>query len=460
MANDAPLTTETSTADSEPALFDPSTEFHEIVIVGGGAAGLELATQLGHVARKGKQARVTLMECRRTHLWKPLLHAVAAGSMNPGEHELNYLAQAHWHGFRWRFGEMTGLDRAKKHVMIGATYDEDGKRITPARKFRYDTLVIAIGSITNDFGTPGVAKYAVPLETTDQAVRFNRRLVNACIRANGQLGPVRPGQLHVAIIGAGATGTEMAAELFRTIREMVSFGMTRIDPKRDINIILIEAADRILPALPERVSNATRKLLEELGVQVRTGARVSEVTADGVRLASGETIPSELVVWAAGVRGPDVLKTLDGLETNRINQLVVTPTLQTTRDPDVFAMGDCASCPRPGHPNPVPPRAQAAHQQAAHMLKQIRRRLAGQPLQPFVYKDFGSLVSLGEYSTVGHLMGFIVGKGLFVEGYFARLMYRSLYTMHQMAVHGGRKTLLGTLGRSLTRKSGPDVKLH
>jgi NADH dehydrogenase len=460
MANDAPLMSEVTAPPAEPVLFDPSTEFHEVVIVGGGAAGLELATQLGHVARKGKQTRVTLMESRRTHLWKPLLHAVAAGSMNPGEHEVNYLAQAHWHGFKWRFGEMSGLDRANKHVTIAPTFDEEGKRITPARKFRYDTLVIAIGSVTNDFGTPGVAKYAVPLETTDQAIRFNRRLVNACIRANGQVGPVRPGQLHVAIIGAGATGTEMAAEMYQTIREMVSFGMTRIDPKRDIHIVLIEANNRILPALPEKVSDATRKLLENLGVQVRTSARVSEVTEDGVILATGEKIPSELVVWAAGVRGPDVLRNLDGLETNRINQLVVTPTLQTTRDPDVFAMGDCACCPREGHPNPVPPRAQAAHQQATHMLKQIRRRLAGKPLEPFVYKDFGSLVSLGEYSTVGQLMGFIVGKGMFVEGYFARMMYRSLYMMHQVAIHGGRKTLIGTIGRGLTRKAGPDVKLH
>ncbi len=319
---------------------------------------------------------------------------------------------------------------------------------------------MAVGSVTNDFGTPGAAEYAVPLETTDQAVRFNHRLVNACIRAHTQEAPVRPGQLHVSIIGAGATGTELAAELHRTARQVVAFGLGRIDPEKDIRIILIEAAPRILPALPERISAATLALLKELGVEVRTGARVSEVRADGVSLADGSFIPSELVVWSAGVKAPDFLARLEGLEVNCLNQLVVTQTLQTTADPDIFAMGDCAACPRPGHDFPVPPRAQAAHQQASHLVKQIRRRLEGKPLEPFVYRDFGSLVSLGEYSTVGNLMGFIVGKSMFIEGYFARLMYRSLYKMHEVALHGGRKAAVSTLARGLSHRALPTVKLH
>jgi NADH dehydrogenase len=436
------------------------TDLHRIVIVGGGAAGIELVTRLGDRLGKRRRAHVTLIEKSRTHLWKPLLHAVAAGSMNPSEHELNYLAQAHWHHFQYRFGEMTGLDRANKQVRLAATIDDEGRQITPPRTVGYGTLVIAIGSVTNDFGTPGAGRFAVPLDTPEQAVRFNHRLVNACIRANAQEGPIRPGQLHVAIIGAGATGTELAAELHRTARQVVAFGLDRIDPEKDIRIILIDAADRILPALPARVADATLELLKTLGVEVRTGAKVSEVRADGVVLGDGQFVPSELVVWCAGVKAPDVLHELDGLEANRLNQLVVTPNLQTTRDPDVFALGDCASCPRPGYPDPVPPRAQAAHQQASHMLGQLRRRLAGEPLMPFVYRDFGSLVSLGKYSTVGSLMGFLVGKNLFIEGYFARLMYRMLYKMHEYALHGGTKTVLGSLGRRLSRGADPAVKLH
>ena len=440
-------------APAPDSVRDQEVAVHHIRAVGGGAAGLELVTRLGDTLGRHGRARITLIEKGRTHLWKPLLHAIAAGSMDPGGHELNYLAQAHWHHFRYRFGEMIGLDRTKKEVWIAATHDEEGRQITPPRAFRYDTLVIAVGSVTNDFGTPGASQYAVPLETPEQAMRFNRRLVNACIRAHAQDEPVQPGQLHVAIIGAGATGTELAAELHRTVREVVAYGLDRVDPEKDIRIILIEAADRILPALPERISEATLRLLSNLGVEVRTSAKVSEVRADGVCLASGEFIPSELVVWSAGVKGPEFLRNLDGLEVNRINQLVVTPTLQTSADPDIFAIGDCAACPREGHATPVPPRAQAAHQQAAHVVKQLRRRLAGQKLEPFVYRDFGSLVSLGKYSTVGSLMGFLVGKNIFIEGYFARLMYRSLYKMHEYALHGGGKVFLGSLARGLSRRA-------
>jgi NADH dehydrogenase len=457
---DMPILVAGSDAPGPAAAVPARTGLHRIVVVGGGAAGLGLATRLGDTLGKRQAAEITLIERARAHLWKPLLHVVAAGSMNPGEHELDYLAQAHWHHFRYRLGRMTGLDRARREVLLAATLDEEGRQITPPHRMPYDTLVVAVGSVTNDFGTPGAAEFAVPLDTPQQAARFNRRLVNAFIRAHAQETDVQPGQLHVAIIGAGATGTELAAELHHTARAVVAYGLDRIDPERDIRIVLIEAADRILPALPERISQATLQLLRNLGVEVRTSARVSEVMRDGVRLASGEVIPSDLVVWSAGVKAPDFLSGLDGLETNRINQLVVLPTLQTTRDPDVFAIGDCAECPRPGHDRPVPPRAQAAHQQATHMAAQLRRRLAGQPLQPFVYRDFGSLVSLGKYSTVGSLMGALVGKNLFIEGLFARLMYRSLYKMHERALHGTFKTLMGSLARGLSRRGEPTVKLH
>jgi NADH dehydrogenase len=436
-----------------------SEDLHRIVVVGGGAAGLELVTRLGDRLGRRSRARVTLVECARAHLWKPLLHEVAAGSLDPGQYEVSYLAQAHWHGFRYHFGAMIGLDRAAKEVHLAANFDDEGRQITPPRAVDYDTLVIAVGSITNDFGTPGVAEHAVPLETPAQAARFNRRLVNACLRAQTQDGPIRPGQLHVAIIGAGATGTELAAEVYRTLREVVAHGLDRIDPQRDIRIVLIEAADRVLPGLPDRISEATQRLLDQMGVEVRTGARVTEVTADGLKLSDGTFIASELVVWAAGVKGPEVLRDLDGLEVNRINQLVVEPTLQTTRDPYIFAIGDCAACPQRGSPTPVPPRAQAAHQEAAHMARQIERRLRGQPPVSYSYRDFGSLVSLGKWSTVGSLMG-LFGRGIFIEGLFARVMYHSLRTIHERALNGSLSAMLALLTRALSRCTGPPVKLH
>lgn len=440
---------------------DPPSGLHRIVIVGGGAGGLELATRLGDTLGKRGKASVTLIEKARTHFWKPHLHEIAAGSMDLGTYETNYLAQSHWHGFRYRIGEMIGLDRARREVHVAPFVDEDGDQVTAQRVFGYDTLVISIGSLTNDFGTPGVKDNAISLETPVQAARFHRRLVNACIRAHAQHDPLRPEQLKVAIIGAGATGVELAAELHKTTRSVVSYGLDRIDPEKDIKIILIEAADRILPALPPRLSEGASGLLQGLDVQVRTSARVAEVLPSGVLLAGGEVIPAELVVWAAGVKAPEFLKDIDGLETNRINQLVVKPTLQTTRDDNIFAIGDCAACPWVGHEGKlVPPRAQAAHQQASHLLKQIKNRIAGRDLKEWRYRDFGSLVSLGKYSTVGNLMGSLVGGNLWLDGYFARMMYLSLYKMHELALHGFWKVSLDTAARLITRRTEPHVKLH
>ena len=434
---------------------------HRIVIVGGGAGGLELATRLGDTLGRKGLAHVTLIEKSRTHFWKPHLHEIAAGSVDMHVHATDYLAQSHWHHFRYRAGEMVGLDRERRLVHVAPVRDEDGQPVTAPYTRSYDTLVIAVGSHTNDFGTPGVAEHAIALETPHQAERFHRRLVNACLRAHMQEAPLAPRQLQVAIVGAGATGVELAAELHRATRVLVSYNLERIDPERDITLHLIEAGPRILPALPDRVAGAAARLLLGLGVRVHTGARVTAVTAEGVQLAGGEPIPAELVVWAAGVRAPGFLRGLAGLETNRLDQLVVTPTLQTTRDPDIFALGDCAAAAWAGREGvTVPPRAQAAHQQAMHLVRQMRRRLRGQPLEPWRYRDFGSLVSLGEYSTVGNLMGSLVGGNLWVEGLFARTMYLSLYKMHQVALHGYWKTALGSASRLLTRGTEPRVKLH
>lgn len=435
-------------------------ESHRIVIVGGGAGGLELATRLGDTVGRRGRAQVTLVERARTHLWKPLLHEFAAGSMDLDHHALSYLAQARWHHFRFQRGSMDGLDRERRVVLVTPTLDEDGRELIPRREIPYDTLVIAVGSRTNDFGTPGAAEHAISLDMPEQAELFHQRLVNACIRANAQTEPLRPEQLHVAIIGAGATGVELAAELHKTTRELVAYGLDRIDPEKDVHLTLVEAAPRILPAVPERLSKAAEDLLSGLNVRVLTGERVTAVHADSVATASGKVIPAELTVWAAGIKAPDFLKDIGGLETNRLNQLAVIQTLQTTRDPDIFALGDCAACPWPGNDRDVPPTAQAAHQQATHLARMLPRRLAGKPLKPWTYRDFGSLVSLGEYSTVGSLMGALFGGTMFVEGLFARLMYVSLYRMHLYALHGFAKVAFDTLAKMITRRTEPRVKLH
>jgi len=437
---------------------------HKIVIVGGGAGGLELATRLGKAYGRGNKVIVTLVDKNRTHIWKPKLHEIASGSMDFGDHEVDYMAQAHWNHFTFRIGELKGLDRTNKTIDLYPYLDSDGSPVTPIQQIEYDTLVVCVGSLSNDFGTQGVKEFALKLETQHDAKQFHSKMVNACIRAHHQKEVIHKRQLHVAIIGAGATGVELAAELHRTTREVVAFGLDRIDPEKDIKVSLIEAAERILPALQPRFSLATEDLIKKLGVQVFTSSKVMEVMSNGIRLADGRVLESELVVWAAGVKAPDFLKDLGGLETNRINQLVVLDTLQTTRDIDIFALGDCAACPCPdedgGRGGIVPPRAQAAHQQASHLFEQIKRRLSNKSLRPYRYKDFGSLVSLGKFSTVGNMMGGLIGKNLMIEGYFAKLMYLSLYKLHELAIHGFIKTSLYTFARMITKQTNPTVKLH
>jgi len=430
---------------------------HRIVIVGGGAGGLELATRLGKTLGKRGTASVVLVDANLTHIWKPLLHEVAAGSLNSYEDELNYVAQAKWNHFQFQLGRMTGLDRESRQLHLAATLDENGDELVPARSLGYDSLVIAVGSTTNDFGTLGAAEHCLFLDTRQQAERFHQQLLNRYLRAHaGQIDISE--EITVAIVGAGATGVELAAELHNAAHELAAYGLGRIKPE-NLRITLIEAGPRVLPALPERIGGPVHETLEKLGVTVLTNAAVSEVTADSLITVSGQVIPATLKVWAAGIRAPMFLKDLDGLESNRINQLQVRPTLQTTRDDNIFAFGDCAACPQPGTDRNVPPRAQAAHQQASLLAKSLKLRIEGQALPEYKYRDYGSLISLSSFSAVGNLMGNLMGS-VMLEGWLARMFYVSLYRMHQMAMYGTFRTLMLMLGSRIGRGTEPRMKLH
>jgi NADH dehydrogenase len=224
-------------------------------------------------------------------------------------------------------------------------------------------------------------------------------------------------------------------------------------------VTLIEAGPRILPALPEKLAEAAHKELEALGVRVVTGEQVVEATSEGMITKSGELIKADLMIWAAGVKGPDILASL-GLEITRSNQLVVKPTLQTTRDDRIFAIGDCAWFVPAGETKPVPPRAQSAHQMAAVAFHNIRAMIKGRPLKDFVYHDHGSLVSLSHFSTVGSLMGNLIGGRMAIEGRLARFVYVSLYRMHLIAIHGWLKGLALILIGHVNQIVRPRLKLH
>jgi NADH dehydrogenase len=433
---------------------------HRVVIIGGGAGGLELATRLGDKFASGGSASVTLIDRGRTHLWKPLLHEVAAGSMDIHAHQLDYLAQARWHHFTFALGAMQALDRDAREVVVAPVQDETGEMILPERRIGYDTLVIAIGSQCNDFGTPGVADNAFTLDGAWEANLLHRRLVNACFRANFANDHR---VIRIGIIGAGATGVELAAELHNTIRVLAGYGLVNFDPEHQIRVSIIEAGPRILAGLPEYMAEATQQILTDLEIDVLCNEKVVAVTAASIETASGNSLKTDFAIWAAGIKCAEVLRDLAGLESNRINQLVVLPTLQTSRDENIFALGDCAACiwkTEDSVTRMVPPRAQSAHQQASHLVKTIQRRIHGQAPARFHYRDFGSLVSLGQYSSVGTLMGFAARGSVRVEGLMAKLFYMSLYKLHLWALHGFWRMALDTLARIIKRQTEPRVKLH
>src|ERR1043165_3957249 len=311
----------------------------QIVVVGGGAAGLELATQLGaHFGRR--HFDIILVEKNRTHIWKPLLHEVAAGSLDANLDEVGYRSHGHAWGYRFFFGSLEGIDRGNRQVLIAPILDLDGREIMGRHRIRYDYLVLAVGSVTNDFGTKGVAQNCIFLDSRLQADRFRSKLLDHCLRVSRtmQIDPNADGLVRVDIVGGGATGVELAAELYNAATELRHYGLEVFDESR-LKVTLIEAGPRILPAPPEKLAEAAHKELEALGVRVITGEQVVEATPEGMITKSGEFIKADLRIWAAGVKGPDMLGTL-GLETARGNALVVKPTLQTTQDDRIFAIGD------------------------------------------------------------------------------------------------------------------------
>lgn len=426
-----------------------------IVIVGGGAGGLELATQLGHKLGKKKLARIILVDKNRNHIWKPLLHEVATGSLDINTDGVVYRAHAAAHYYQFQLGTMVDMDLAAKQIRLQALLDEQGREVLPERMLPFDTLVMAVGSVSNDFGTPGVAENSFFLDSHRQAERFHQALMNHFLRINQQS---NDGALKLAIVGGGATGVELAAELNHVADLLRVYGMPDMSAER-LKIDLIEAGPRILPALPERIAFSARQELRKLGVNVLENQRVTRADERGFIVQEGERIDADLMVWAAGVKAPDFISAMNLFETSRSGQILVTPTLKSTISDVVYVLGDCCACQQPDG-SWVPPRAQSAHQMASLVYENILRERQDKPLRSYLYKDHGSLVNLSRYSTVGSLMGNLTQGAMFVEGRIARLVYISLYRMHQIAIHGWVKAAAVMLVQKIGNTVKPKMKLH
>lgn len=426
-----------------------------IVVVGGGAGGLPLVTRLGRRLGKQKKANITLVDCAYSHVWKPRFHEVATGAIDADLDALDYRAHASQNHYRFEPGKFIGMDAEQQTITLAPITDHQGNTVLPERTLPYDYLVLAIGSQSNDFNTPGVKEHAFFLDSRRQAERFRENFLNSCLQAD-----YHDKELSVAIVGAGATGVELAAEIHHAISVLKLYGHEHLDRKR-LKVHLIEAAPRVLPALTERVSQAAHSRLEKLGVRVHVNALVEKAEPNQFFIKDAEPIKADLLVWAAGIKAPEVLLEVPGVEHTRNNQIVVEPTLHAKGQERIFVIGDAAACQLPDMERPIPPRAQSAQQMANYLSKQLQGYLLkGKPFEPFVYRDHGSLVSLSQYSSVGNLMGSLKGGNFFIEGWLARMMYISLYRLHQATLYGWPRTIMLLIAGRFNRLVRPRLKLH
>ncbi|MBP0606063.1 MULTISPECIES: NAD(P)/FAD-dependent oxidoreductase [Burkholderia] len=423
-----------------------------IVIVGGGIAGLQLATRLGERLGRSGQAQITIIDRSPTHIWKPMLHTIAAGTRDVQQQQVIFLAHARDHGYTYQPGELKGLDRARRRVQLGEIRSQDGDVVIDARELDYDVLILALGSQANDFGVPGVREHCYFIDSQQQAETFNEALRMRVFRSIARDEPFR-----VAIVGAGATGVELAAELSRLLEVAQAYGDETV--RERLQLTLLESGPRILNAFPPRISASAQRRLEQIGFRVLTSTRVTSADANGFHYGDGSFAEADLMVWAAGVKAPDFMQGLGGLDTNRANQIVVSPTLQASGDEHVFAIGDCASLQLDGQERPLPPTAQVATQQAEHLAKHLPAWLDGTPIPPFAFHDFGALVSISDYDAFGTLGQFGFFRGGFIQGRFAQFSHLMLYRRHQQALHGFSKATLLWIAERINGWVQPRIRL-
>ncbi|HXP01946.1 MAG TPA: NAD(P)/FAD-dependent oxidoreductase [Luteibacter sp.] len=424
---------------------------HSVVIVGGGAAGIELAARLG----KRDDLDVALVDRDASHFWKPRLHELAAGLLGDGEEAVPFLAHAQAHGYRYEPGALMRVDTVAHTIDLDEVrLPQSDELILPPRSLSYGTLVLALGSRVNDFGTPGVLEYCDMLDSPGQAVALRRKILALALRSAGDPGR----RMRIGIVGAGATGVELAAELHHAFNSMHRYG--GLEPASKLDITLMDMAPRVLPAVDPRTSASAQRILERMGVHLRVGVGVDAVKPGAFHLSDGSTVPCDIQVWAAGVTGHDIIEGLGPFKLSRDRRIVVEPNLAATGVPDVYAIGDCAfATTTPDGPS-VPPTAQAAHQQASYLARTLPRTLKGDAVPPFVYHAKGTLVSLGVRQATGELPSGPGKKLIPMRGWLAKMLYVSLQYMHRVTLHGWPRATALWLADWLRNTTLPPVKLH
>jgi NADH dehydrogenase len=355
-----------------------------VVIVGGGFGGLSAAK-----AFAGAPVEVLLLDRRNHHVFQPLLYQVATAALSPGDiaSPIRWILRRQPNVQVW-LAEATAVDTARKIVVL-----TDGE-------VPYDFLILASGSTHAYFGHDDWQAYAPGLKTLDDALEMRRRVLVAFEHAERARDKATQRRLLTfVVIGGGPTGVELAGALAEISRHALANDFREIDPE-SARVILIEGGPSVLSTYPPELSAFARKSLERLGVAVWTGSAVTDV-GDGRVHVGGETIEAGTILWAAGVSASPLGRSL-GAPVDRVGRVLVNDDLTIAGHPEVAVAGDLAALKdRDGHW--LPGVAQVAIQQAAHAAKNIRRTLAGQPHEPFTYRNLGNLATIGRNTAVADL---------------------------------------------------------
>src|SRR5205809_6767265 len=372
--------------DHAPVATRPATGRPTVVIVGAGFGGLRAARAL----RKAP-VNVVLVDRHNYHLFQPLLYQVATAGLEPEEIARPVRAiLRRQSNTEFRMTEVTGLDAG-------------GKRIdTTDGPIAYDYLILAVGGQTNYFGLESVPRHGFGLKDIPEAIRIRNHVLHAFERAMLEADPERRrAELTFVVVGGGPTGVEMAGALSELIRLVLVKDYPRLDIK-DVRVLLLEATDRLLAAMPAKLRDAAAETLWRKHVEVRFGAAVEDYDGARVRLKGGEVIPARTLIWAAGAKAASLIDHL-GLPTARQGRVTVTPTLQVPEHAELYVIGDAAYLEDDGEPLPM--MAPVAIQMAETAVGNIRHRIAGEPPAAFRYRDPGSLATIGRNAAVAYIRG-------------------------------------------------------
>lgn len=421
-----------------------------VVVLGGGAGGLELACNLA-----GEDGiSVTLVDMNGSHVWKPRLHEFAAGTVDSTLSEMSFYMLAAMRGFTFEQGKVISIDRQARTVRLGAVRSRHGAIVGPERNIEYDRLVVALGGVTPDFGTDGVADHAVRLDEKSDADDFRDLFIAAILRARQSREPAR-----VSIVGSGATGTELAAHLRVSERGFINQAVRESD-QRLLEITILEAAPEIMPGASDELRQAVQDRLTKLNIKTKTDAKIAAVEKDAVVAADGERWPTDITVWAAGLVGNPCLDGLCDFEMDKKGRISVDGKLRTTIDERIYALGDAASFKPEPDASPLPPTAQCASQQATYLAGAIPKVIAGHKPDDFEYNDQGRLISLARGGSVGSISPFRSKNDILVHGQFARAAYQSIQRRHQWSVLGYLRGTVAIFADAISPAKGPALKLH